>query len=257
METTQSVQENDRPSLLQTVVEDTCYPPTQTSLIRAVKSESETQRFAALSELARIYWYPVFATARRRGCSPRDAEDLTQELFLRLIRNNAFATISKDRGKLRAYLRTSVRRLCQEKHRREHAGKRIPESNLLSIDAEEGEARYVRDKPRNNEAPDKFFDERWALALLKEVENRLAAEFAVGPMKERFEALRPYIINDSSTIGYAGIASRLCVSPGTLKTTMTRFRSRFREALREEIANTLCKEADVDEELRHLLAVFG
>jgi RNA polymerase sigma-70 factor (ECF subfamily) len=246
-------------SLLQTVLGDgdTCYPPTRISLLVEVKGSDDKKQFAALSELCRIYWYPVYSTARKCGCPAQDAADLTQELFRRLVKNDGFASIQKERGRLRAYLRTSVKRLCQENYRRETAGKRIPGRVLYPIDAEEGDARYLREELSGGEAPDIHFDRMWIQALLREVENRLAEEFNYGPMKARFEALRPYIMDGSAKIGYAELAAELGVKEGALKTSLSRLRTRFREAFRAEVAHIVSDEDAVEDEIRSLLSAFA
>jgi RNA polymerase sigma-70 factor (ECF subfamily) len=36
---------------------------------------------AALSDLCKLYWYPLYAFIRRRGYNAEDAQDLTQGFF--------------------------------------------------------------------------------------------------------------------------------------------------------------------------------
>jgi hypothetical protein len=52
---------------------------------------------AALAELYRLYWFPLYAFVRRRGHSPTDTQDLVQGFFLHLLEHNAFARSMHER----------------------------------------------------------------------------------------------------------------------------------------------------------------
>jgi DNA-directed RNA polymerase specialized sigma24 family protein len=59
-----------------------------TIVMRAAQSQVQAGP-AALAELCRLYWYPIYVFARRRGHSPDDAQDLTQGFFLLLLEHRA------------------------------------------------------------------------------------------------------------------------------------------------------------------------
>ncbi len=59
---------------------------------------------AALAELSRIYWYLLYAFARRRGSAPHDAQDLTQGFFLHLLENRTLKRAHPLKGKFRSFL---------------------------------------------------------------------------------------------------------------------------------------------------------
>ena len=56
---------------------------------------------------------------------------------------------------------------------------------------------------------------------------------------------------------HAETAKKLGMSEGAVKVAVHRLRKRFRELLRQEIAQTLDDEADVEDELRYLCSVHG
>src|ERR1700739_1293692 len=58
---------------------------------------------AALTELCQLYWYPLYAFARRRGHGPPDAQDLTQGFFLHLLKDRALKHAHPLKGKFRSF----------------------------------------------------------------------------------------------------------------------------------------------------------
>ncbi|MEZ5327647.1 MAG: sigma-70 family RNA polymerase sigma factor [Verrucomicrobiales bacterium] len=238
------------------------FPPTRWTLIAgAGQHQNQELQHRALSELCRIYWHPIYVVLRKRGSSPEDAEDLTQELFARLLRSDSFASARKDLGKLRTYLLTSVTRLATEKWRRDSAIKRGSGQKLISIDVEIEEQRF-HSIDAEHITPESMFDRRWALALLKEVELRLASDYAAQGKGKLFEALKPFLAGKPSEQdadgGYAAIAATLSTTVPGLKMQMRRLRAKFRDTMREEIAATLTSPTDeqVEEEMQHLYAAL-
>ena len=235
------------------------FPHTRWTLISDVRQESDLElKERALSELCRIYWYPIYVFLRKKGCSPEDSEDLTQELFARMLRNEAFAAADQDRGRLRTYLLTSASRLIAEQWRRDTAKKRGGQTIVLSIEAELSEEHY-QNEPATEISPETLFDKRWALALLKEVELRLQKDYEKRGKGELFHALSPFLAGKSpkdDSVSYAEIARTLGMSVPALKLKMHRMREKFRETVREEIAATLTNSEDLEEEMQHLYAAL-
>ncbi len=238
------------------------FPHTRWTLIAGAGQLDNTElKYRALSELCRIYWYPIYVVLRKRGSSPEDAEDLTQELFTRLLKNESFAAARKEKGKLRTYLLTSATRLVTEKWRRDSADKRGSGVALLSIDAAGAEDRF-RTLTSSEITPERMFDKRWALALLKEVELRLEKDYEEQGKGALFDALKPFLagkpIGNDSDGGYGAIAEALGTTVSALKMQMRRMRNKFRQTMREEIAATLTDASEelVDEEMQHLYAAL-
>ena len=154
-----------------------------------------------METLCRAYWYPLYAYIRRKGLSPADAQDVTQEFFCRLIGKNYLESVDRSRGSFRSFLLASVNHLLANEWDKARALKRGGGRQILSLDAEEAEGRYVQE-PAAHDSPEKAFDRRWALTLLDRalailrVGGRQAFAANVGieripiSLAERFQSIR-------------------------------------------------------------------
>jgi RNA polymerase sigma factor (sigma-70 family) len=208
---------------------------------------------AALSELCKLYWYPLYAFARRSGYDALDAEDLTQSFFLHLLEQEAFSRVGPEKGKFRSFLLASFKNLMSVSWRRGCAAKRGGGCQVISLDAEDAENRY-RLEPVDDLTPEKVFDARWATALLSRVTGRLRAEYVNQGKGRTFERLKVFLVaaDHENMSSYREIADELGMTVGGVKTLVFRLRKDFTAALREEVAQTLVDPADIDSELRAL-----
>ncbi len=123
----------------------------------------------ALARLAKIYWYPLYASLRRKGRSPEDAKDLTQGFFAHLIRSSALETVDPAKGKFRTFLQASLDNFANSEWRKGKAQQRGGDREILSIDmvqAEENLAGELAVSPADSPTA---YDRRWAVALVSEV----------------------------------------------------------------------------------------
>jgi RNA polymerase sigma factor (sigma-70 family) len=238
------------------------FPSTRWTLIAGVQQQDDRElQERALSELCRIYWHPIYVVLRKMNCSPEDAEDLTQELFRRIVRNDSFSRAQQTLGKLRTYLLTSAKRLAAEMWRRKSAVKRGSGLAPISIDDETAELRF-RNLPTTEATPESLFDKRWALALLQEVALCMEQDYESQGKREIFEALKPFLAGRPSgqneEDGYARTADALEISIEALRMRICRLREQFRKKTREEIAATLIRptEEQVDDEMQCLYAAL-
>jgi DNA-directed RNA polymerase specialized sigma24 family protein len=79
------------------------FPTTHWSLILSSAGETGVAE-TALSELCRIYWFPVYWFIRGRCFSPEEAQDLTQEFFLHLLNKGVFTFADPAVGRFRSFL---------------------------------------------------------------------------------------------------------------------------------------------------------
>ena len=206
----------------------------------------------AMAELCQTYWYPLYAYIRRRGCSVHEAEDLTQEFFLRLLAKNYLAEVDRRKGKFRAFLLVSLKHFLANEWDRLRAEKRGGGRFFASLDTVYAESRYQRE-PVDDLTPEKLFERHWALTVLEQVLNRLQAEFVADGKSEHFEVLKQFLTESRPSIPYSDVAARLATTPGAVKTAVHRLRQRYRELLRSEIAQTVADPTEIDDEIRHLL----
>ena len=228
------------------------FAPTRWTLVLAAAGHQHTPSpapRAALEQLARAYWYPLYAYVRRRGHPPADAEDLTQSFFAHLLQSETLAAADRTRGRFRAFLLTALKHFLINAHQHAHAAKRHPQNKILPLDAE---TRFAHDTPVDPLTPDRLFDRRWALQLLDSALNDLAADYAARNDTELFLALKPTLTPPEDAPTYAHIAATLNLSENALKTAAHRLRRRYRDALRTRIAATVDTPEQIDEEIKHL-----
>jgi RNA polymerase sigma-70 factor (ECF subfamily) len=232
------------------------FATTHWSVVQLAARNDTTRAQRALSALCEAYWYPLYAYVRRQGRSPHDAQDLTQEFFARLLESNSLANLNPARGRFRAWLLASLKHFLANEWDRARAAKRGGGQKIISLDETEAEERYKLEPPDELSA-DKIFERRWAMTLLDSVLVKLRAEY-VGDDKQRlFDALKPCLAGSREAQPYAEIARELGMSEGAVKVAVHRFRQRYRELLRSEIAQTVSSAAEVDEEIRYLFSVLG
>ena len=223
-------------------------------VLRAGRSDTTRAR-AALENLCQTYWYPLYAYVRRRGYSAADAEDLTQGFFARLLELESLADVRREKGKFRSFLLASMNHYLSDQ--RDHALARKRDARLtFSLDSKAAETRYGRE-PVDALTPQRLFERQWAMTLLETVVQRLRREYEAGGRGESFLQLRFAITGDKSEVPYLELAERLEVSEEAVRVAVHRLRKRYRELLREEIANTVTTEEEIADELQSLRRILA
>jgi RNA polymerase sigma-70 factor (ECF subfamily) len=210
----------------------------------------------ALEKLCRTYWYPLYAYVRRQGHSPEDAQDLTQEFFARFLDKKYFRFASPERGRFRTFLLSSLKNFLINEWERARVAKRGGGAIHIPLDGLAAEDHFSRE-PVHEITAEKIYERNWAIAVLKQVRARLQQEYATSGRADRFAQLEAFLPGQESDLTYAEAARRLGVAEGTLKSDVNRFKKRYRELLRAEVAHTVSSRAELDEELRHLIEVLG
>lgn len=232
------------------------FATTHWSVVMAAGGEDLPQRSEALEKLCRSYWYPLYAYIRRRGFSPEDAQDLTQEFFARLLRKNYPAQADRAKGKFRSFLLLTLNHFLADEFDRASTLKRGGGQVFISLDQELAEGRYLRE-PQDNLSPEKLFEQRWAQTILENALKRLRTEYEADSQPETHAVLKGFEPGEQTALSYVEAAARLGINESALKSKIHRLRQRHRELVREEIAQTVCVSAEVDEELRHLIAIIS
>jgi RNA polymerase sigma-70 factor (ECF subfamily) len=232
------------------------FRPTRWSLVARAASPADATAPAALEELCRAYWYPLYAFLRRRGRSPEDAEDLVQGFLAELIEKGRLAQADPERGRFRTFLLAAL--LHHASHERERAGaaRRGGGRRVVSLDGLTAEERYALE-PAGGETAEALFERRWALETLERALAR-AAEEARGDSPEsaeRHAELAPLLWDE--TRSRAEAARRLGLSDTALRVALHRLRVRVRDALCAEVLDTLSDAAELDDELRRLAAALS
>jgi RNA polymerase sigma factor (sigma-70 family) len=223
-----------------------------TIVMRAAQSQAQGGQ-STLAELCRLYWYPLYMFARRRGHSPDDAKDLTQGLFLQVVEYRALTGVDRLKGKFRSFLLASFQNHLSDVGDRARRLKRGGDKEFVQLDAEEAEERY-RLEPVEFLTPEKIFDARWAMTVLGEALKQLRQEYVSAGKTSTFEALKAFLDPNNSIAppSYDEVANRLQVTTGAVKTLIHRLRKRYTALLREEVGRTVSDPAEIDEEIHAL-----
>jgi RNA polymerase sigma factor (sigma-70 family) len=208
---------------------------------------------AALSELCRVYWYPLYSFVRRRGYSPHDAQDLTQGFFLHLLEHRALTQVDRLKGKFRSFLLASLQNYLSNEAQRGRTLKRGKEYEFVSLDWSSAEDRY-RLEPADYLTAETIFDARWALTLLNNVMLELGRTYATEGKGATFQALEIFLrFGDSRpSPSYEDLSEALGVSVAGVKTLVHRLRKRYAALLRAEVARTVSNPEEIDNEIHAL-----
>ena len=209
----------------------------------------------ALERLCRTYWRPIYTFIRREGTGPDEAEDFTQEFFTMLLERRNFNAVRKEKGRLRSYLLTSLKHFLVNEHRRAVTLKRgkgqkpVPLEELASI-------RSADMEPADHLSADRIYERRWALTLMEQVLRRLKDEYDAAGNAALYDLLKQLLPDEPGAPSRAQIAAELGMTDNALRQAFHRFRHRYQLLLREEISHTVAAASDVEDELRHLIAVL-
>lgn len=228
------------------------FPTTHwTGVLGLLGTDDLNLRKAALADLCRAYWYPLYAFARRLGRSKVDAEDLTQGFFVYAIEHEVFNMADRNLGTLRTFLLKVFQRYIGDVWDRDNALKRGGGQNLVSLDLEGGEKLYASSLV-TSDTPELFFDRSWAQSLLRLSLSALAANEQSAGRGQIFAHLQSFLTPEAvSEQGYEAAAHELGLTPEAVRQAVSRLRRKFRECLREQIAATLHEpdDARIDTEL--------
>ena len=214
------------------------------------------QSDAALEELCRTYWFPLYAFVRRRGHNKADAEDLVQAFFARFLAKNYLDGLSAERGRFRAFLLASLKHFLANEWDKSQRQKRGGTAAHLSLDWQTADTQF-QVAATNAPGPDQAFDREWALALLAKVIERLQQECAADGKEKLFTHLKIFLTAGKGTVSHGDAAKHLAMDETAVRVAVHRLRKRYRELLRAEISQTLADESQVDEEMRALFGAFS
>ncbi|PWU14029.1 MAG: sigma-70 family RNA polymerase sigma factor [Verrucomicrobia bacterium] len=209
----------------------------------------------ALNRLCRKYWPPVYAFIRRRWPQhgSHKAEDLTQGFFSEFIRKFPNLDIGPDKGKFRSYLLACLSNYLRKDWERSKptADVVVPTDELEAAAATKGWAASLEC------TPERAFDIVWATTVVEKSLQTLREEYVSSGKGALHDRLLPLLTGRAEAGGYAAMAAELRLSEGALRVASHEFRRRFGQILRAEVADTVARPEDTDEELRYLLSLWA
>jgi RNA polymerase sigma factor (sigma-70 family) len=228
------------------------FATTHWSIVLTAQSHSSDAN-EALEKLCRTYWQPIFSFLRLQGIRPEEAEDLTQGFFALILERRDMDTVRKEKGRLRSYLLVSLKHFLADERRRAMAAKRGKGQWLIPLEQlhherlgfEQGSALTA----------DQIYERRWALTVLEHVLARLRDDYRGSGNMRLFNELKKLLMDEPDRRSQAEIAAELNMTENAVKQAFHRFRRNYQLLLREEIAQTVATPSDIEDEIRHLIAV--
>jgi RNA polymerase sigma-70 factor (ECF subfamily) len=232
------------------------FATTHWSVVLAAGSPESTRYKEALETLCRTYWFPIYVYLRRKGYSANKAEDQTQGFFTHMIEMHDLRQADPDRGRFRSFLLSMLKHFMADQWDWSQAQKRGGGKQTLSLDFADAEARYKLE-PSHQLSPDKLFEKSWALTVLAQTMARLKAESSDTRRQMLFENLKAHLAGQSDTVPYRELATKLHMTEGAVKVAVHRLRQRYRELLREHIAQTVSGPEQIEDEIRALFVALA
>jgi RNA polymerase sigma factor (sigma-70 family) len=209
----------------------------------------------ALDKLCRTYWRPVYSFIRRQGVGIEEAEDFTQGFFALLLERRDLDAVRREKGRLRSYLLTAVKHFLASEQRRAMAVKRGKGKRLVPLEQLSANERTEME-PADPLSADLLYERRWATTQMEQVLRRLKDEYRTAGNAVLFDWLKQLLPDEPGAPSRAEIAARLGMTENAVRQAFHRFRHRYQMLLREEIGHTVAVASDIEEELRHLIAVL-
>jgi RNA polymerase sigma factor (sigma-70 family) len=228
------------------------FATTHWSVVVHAGDSQSPEAATAMERLCQTYWYPLYVFVRRKGHSHEDASDLTQAFFARFLEKDFLKSVDASLGKFRTFLLTSMTHFLSNEWDKSQAQKRGGGQRLISFDDATAEERYQLE-PVEPTTPETLFERRWAQTVMGVVLDRLAGETEA----QRFQVLKPFLLEDKGSVSYDDAAAQLGLSVAAITSAIHRMRARFGALLVEEVSNTVDTQEAVEPELRHLLAALG
>ena len=230
------------------------FTTTHWSVVLEAQGESPAAQ-EALEKLCRTYWRPIFAFLRRQGRPPEEAEDITQGFFTQLLERGSLNAVRKEKGRLRSFLLGGLKLFLADERRRAMAIKRGKGQRVIPLE-ELRTAEWSEMEPADRMTADMIYERRWALTVLERVLSRLKDEYGSAGNAALFNSLKQLLPDEPGSPSQSEIAARLRMTENAVRQAFYRFRQRYQALLREEIANTVATPGDIEDELRHLIAVL-
>jgi RNA polymerase sigma factor (sigma-70 family) len=227
------------------------FDSTRWSIVLAAGLKSSPNASAALEQLCTSYWYPLYAFVRREGYQQAEAQDLTQGFFATLLQRDDLRHVHPDKGRFRSFLLAALKNYLINEWDKARAQKRGGGQTVLSLDFDLAESKFGT-QPGDSTTPEVAFQRQWALTLLENVQQQLKRDMSANRRGDLYDALQPHLVGEPGAEKYNELAKRFGMTEAAVKMAMSRLRKRYRAMLREEIAQTVSSEEEIDAEIRDL-----
>lgn len=228
------------------------FTTTRWSIVIDASDVKSPKNLNALETLCETYWYPLYFYVRRLGVNADDAKDLIQGFFETFFEKNYLQSVERDKGRFRAFLKTAVKRYVINEWRRGKAQKRGGSSIHVPLDFEVADNLFSHSNSHEQTA-ESTFDREWAISTINTVFSKLETSYNMRGQKDLFQFLKSTLPGQDQMLSYQEAGVALNCTENTIKSHVMRFRKRFKECLREVVAETVQCEQEIDEEIKYLI----
>jgi len=238
---------------------DTCegaFRTTHWSVVLAAREQDGPAAREALADLCATYWYPLYAFVRRQGFAPHEAEDLTQGFFYRFLQGNSLVRVNPAAGKFRSFLLACLKHFLANERDRARSQRRGGGCPAIPLEGGTAETRYSLE-PADEVTPEVLFDRHWAFAVLERTLEALRQEYAARDKGVAFEDLEGFLPRGRGSASRVELAAKHGINVNAVDVAIHRLRQRFGALLRQQVAETVSSDEEVDDEIRYLISVLG
>ena len=227
------------------------FTTTHWSVVLEAQGESPVAQ-EALEKLCCIYWRPIYSFVQRHGVGPEEAKDVTQAFFADLLERGSLTAVRKEKGRFRSYLLGALKHFLADERRRAMAIKRGRGQQLIPLEELSADERI---EPADTVTAEQIYERRWATTVLERALSRSKDEYRAAGNAALFDSLKQLLPDEPGAPSQADIATQLGMTENAVRQAFHRFRHRYQLLLLEEIAHTVATPGDIEDELRHLIAV--
>ena len=224
------------------------------SLIDTIREQPPAQAAEARELFCQLYQSPVYSFLRHLspGLSQADAQDLTQEFFVRLLIKRRLRSARRT-YRFRTFLMRGARWLLHNELR-----KRRREKLHVPIDGGTDAGTSRVELPDKN-AGQKLFDLHWIRNLIELTKRELQAGYERKGEAGLFALLVDRLEEEETALPYAEMARTLNTTAGALRIALLRLRKQWGQSLLAKVAADLglpgrVPPEEVLAELRRLIA---
>ncbi len=233
------------------------FPVTRWTLLSRLKGPPSEEAAQAMEDICAAYWYPLYVFARRFGLDDPDAKDAVQDVFTHLIRGNGLAQADAERGRLRNFLLTALKNQISMTKEKQKAVKRGGNVVISSLDLTDAEGRYLQEPIAPDASPERIFERKWAMELLRAARNELEASYTSTGQQPLYQHLSPALDEGERWSGSKEAAVAMGMNEPAVRTALHRLRVRYRETLLRHVRATVERDEDVKAEAAYLMQLFA
>ena len=204
-----------------------------------------------LADLCQTYWKPLYFYVRRQGYSTTDAQDLIQSFMVHLLQGNLLSSADPTKGRFRTYLVTSLRRFAINQWKQQTAAKRGGKASVIRFDFASAE-NEIGASPWHDLTAEAVYERKWAIGILQRAIENLECDLAQQGKQELFHLLLPTLTCRSDALPYRDLESPTGMTADALKMTVSRWRQRLGQQIRQQLQDTSDPNADIGADIARL-----